>query len=558
MRPSSLAVALSLAGAVSAPALHAADLPDKADVARDAQEILADAWPSDGPGAAVLVARGDEILFQAAQGMADLEAGTALDIDDTFRIGSVTKQFSAAAVLKLVEAGKVSLDDPLTKFLPGFPNGAGITVRQLLNHTSGIKSYTDIPGYMVDGIRADLTTPELVAVFKDLPADFAPGADWAYNNSGYVLVGAVIEVASGQPWHEYLEDALFEPLGMDDTGYGADPAVVATQVHGYTLDGEKPIPSMALSMTQPHAAGALVSSVEDLLTWNRALHEGKLLAPETYQLMVTPVGPAVEHAQYGFGLFRGTVRGEEMLQHGGGIPGFLSYLLYLPESDTTVAVLQNSDRPVGSVDPTGIAHKLAAVAIGDPYPEPVAIEVDAATLEAAQGVYRIDDEHERVLRVIDGKLTGQRTGGVPAVLTPIAKDTYLYDDDFNRFDLVRDGAGKITAMRFYPNGEGEGEIAPLTDKPLPEPRVAIELSPAAITRVSGTYATGPMTLKIYQEGESMMALMAGQQPVEIFAETPDAFYLTVVPATLEFAPGDVAPKVTLNQNGQAIEFARSP
>ena len=144
------------------------------------------------------------------------------------------------------------------------------------------------------------------------------------------------------------------------------------------------------------------------------------------------------------------------------------------------------------------------------------------------------------------------------VLTPIAKDTYLYDDEFNRFELVRDDAGGITGMRFFANGEGEGEIAPLTDKPLPEPRVAIELSPEAITRVSGTYATGPMTLKIYQEGEAMMALMSGQQPVEIFAETPDSFYLTVVPATLEFAPGEVAPTLVLNQNGQEIEFTRAP
>lgn len=557
MRPTLLAVALSLAGAVSAPALFAADLPDKADVARDAAALLADALPSDGPGAVVLVARGDEILFQHASGQADIEAGTALDVDDTFRIGSVTKQFAAAGLLKLVEAGKVSLDDPLSKFLPDFPNGAAITVRQLLNHTSGIKSYTGIPGYMVDGIRADLTTPELIAVFKDLPVDFAPGADWAYNNSGYVLVGAVIEAASGQPWHEYLEDQFFEPLGMDATGYGADPAVVAGQVHGYTFDGEKAIPAMQISMTQPHAAGALVSSVQDLLVWNRALHEGNVLAPESYELMVTPVGAAVDD-HYGFGLTVGTVRGEPMLQHGGGIHGFASYLLYLPGTDTTVAVLQNADQAIGSFGPSSAAHKLAAVAIGDPYPAPVAIDVDIATLEEAQGVYRVNSEHERILRVVDGKLTGQRTGGMPAALTPIAKDTYLYDDGFNRFELLRDDAGKITGMRFFPDGEGDGEIAPLTDKPLPEPRVALELSPEAVTRVSGTYATGPMTLKIYQEGDRMMALMSGQQPVEIFAETPDSFYLTVVPATLEFAPGDVAPTLVLKQNGQEIEFTRAP
>lgn len=557
MRPSLLAVALSLAGAVSAPVLYAAELPDKAEVAGEAQGMLAEVWPAAGPGAAVLVARGDEILFQGARGLADLEAGTALDVDDTFRIGSVTKQFAAAGLLKLVEAGKVSLDDPLSKYLPDYANGAAITVRQLLNHTSGIKSYTGIEGYMGEPIRVDLDTSGMIAVFEHLPVDFAPGADWAYNNSGYVLVGAVIEAASGQSWHTYLEDVLFEPLDMDDTGYGADPGVVATHVNGYTLDGDQPAPAVPLSMTQPHAAGALVSSVGDLLAWNRALHEGKVLASATYQQMITPVEAAEMHG-YGFGLSRGTVRGEAMLQHGGGIPGFSAYLLYLPDTDITVAVLQNSDRSYGHDSPGAVARRLAAVALGNPYPEAVAIEVDAATLQQAEGVYQVNDEHERILRVVDGTLTGQRTGGMPAALTPIARDAYLYDDGFNRFELVRDDAGAITAMRFFPNGEGDGEIAPLTDQPLPSPRVAIELSPAAIARVSGTYAAGPMTLRIYQEGESMMALMSGQQPVEIFAETPDAFYLTVVPATLAFAPGEAAPTLTLDQNGQTTEFTRTP
>lgn len=558
MRPTLLAISLSLTGAFATPLAYAADLPDKAEITREAQALLAAAWPADGPGAVVLVARGDEVLFQGARGMADIEAGRALDTDDTFRIGSVTKQFAAAGLLKLVQEGKVGLEDPVTRYVPGIPNGTAITVRQLLNHTSGIKSYTGIPGYMVEPIRADLDTTQLVAVFKDLPVDFAPGAAWAYNNSGYVLVGAVIEAASGQPWHEYLESALFEPLGLDDTGYGADPAVVAAHVRGYKLDDDKkPVPANVLSMTQPHAAGALVSSVDDLLAWNRALHEGRVLEEKLYEEMITPAGSAQE-AKYGFGISRDTLRGVDMLQHGGGIHGFISYLLYLPGSDTTVAVLQNSDEPLGKLNPTALAHRLAAVAIGDPYPVATPIEVDAATLKEAEGVYRINEAHERILRVVDGKLTGQRTGGNPSELTPIAKDTYLYDDGFNRFELVRNDAGGITAMRFFPDGEGEGEIAPLTDKPLPAPRVEIPVTSEIAARVSGTYAAGPMTLKIYQEGEAMMALMSGQQPVGIFAESADNFFLKVVPAALEFAPGEPAPKLVLKQGGQEIEFARQP
>lgn len=552
-----LAIAIALCCAFAAPSARSTDLAGKADVAGQARALMAQAWPADGPGAVVLVARGDEVLFAGARGLADLEAGTPLEVGDTFRIGSVTKQFSAAGLLKLVQDGKVGLEDPLAKYLPDFPNGANITVRQLLNHTSGVRSYTGIPDYMAERIRADLDTSQLVGVFKDLPVDFAPGDAYAYNNSGYVLVGAVIEAASGQAWHAYLEDALFEPLGLDDTGYGADPGVAAAHVRGYTMDDDKEtVPARPLSMTQPHAAGALVSSVDDLLAWNRALHEGRVIEAGLYEAMVTPAG-AAGPAGYGYGIGRGTLRGETMFQHGGGIHGFSSYLLYLPDSDTTVAVLRNSDATVGNLTPTAVAHRLAAVALGKPFPSMTPIEVDAATLAEAEGVYRINDQHERILRVVDGTLTGQRTGGNPAGLTPIATDTYLYEDGFNYFELVRDATGTVTGMRFFPNGEGEGEVAALTDKPLPPPRVEVPVTPAMAARVSGSYAMDAMTLKVYQDGDRMIALMSGEQPVEIFAESPDRFFLKVVPAALEFAPGDVAPKVTLLQGGEAMEFVRT-
>ena len=269
-------------------AAHAAQPPSDADIARQAQRLLADAYPASGPGAAILVARGDRVLYRGARGMADIELGVPLAPDQVFRIGSVTKQFSAAGLLKLVESGKVSLADPLSKYLKGYPNGNAITVRQLLDHTSGVKSYTSLPGIMDGPIRRDLDTAALVDSFKGESADFAPGAGWAYNNSGYVLVGAVIEAASGQPWHRYLQQALFAPLGMTRTGYGDDTAIIPGHVRGYSMRDGKPTPARYLSMTQPHAAGALVSTVDDLLRWNRALHEGLVLKSETYRQMVTP------------------------------------------------------------------------------------------------------------------------------------------------------------------------------------------------------------------------------------------------------------------------------
>src|SRR5690606_633983 len=285
-----------------------------------------------------------EVLYRGACGRASLELEVPLSPDHVFRIGSVTKQFSAAAVLRLAGAGRLSLDDPLSKFVPGYPDGDAISVRMLLNHTSGIRSYTDIAAIMSGtGIMQDLPTAALVDTFKDEKPDFAPGEGWHYNNSGYVLVGAVIEAASGQPWHEYLEQSFFKPLGMAHTRYGNEAeAVIPGHVGGYTRNGEHWARARHLSMTQPHAAGALVSTVDDLLRWNRALHEGRLLGDAGYAAMITPTGKAAEHG-YGFGIGSGSLRGRPKLEHGGGIFGFSAYVLYLPDDGLSVAVLYNAD-----------------------------------------------------------------------------------------------------------------------------------------------------------------------------------------------------------------------
>lgn len=539
-------------------AAPAAELPTKAEVSAYAEKLLADTYPADGPGAAVLVVRGDEVLYRGARGLASVELKVPLSADQSFRIGSVTKQFAAAGLLKLIDAGKVGLDDPLSKFLPDFPNGAKITVRQLLDHTSGVKSYTGIAGVMDGPIRQDLSTAALIATFKDQPADFAPGEGWAYNNSGYVLVGAVIEAASGKSWHAHLTESVLAPSGLKQTVYGADDALIAGMARGYTVRDGHVAPAAYLSMTQPHAAGALVSTVDDLHRWNRSLHGGKLLAAKSYTAMTTPAGKALE-ARYGFGIASSTLRGHAELQHGGGIFGFSSYLSYVPDVELSVAVLQNADATVnGKGDPAVVAKMLGAFALGDPYPQAKSIEVTAETLKAAEGVYRIDDKTTRVLRVVDGKLTAQRTGGPQSVLVPTATDAFHYDGSLTWFKLERDAAGKITGMRLYQDGEGEGAVAPLTDEPLPSARASIDVPVEQLQRLVGRYSANGMNMKVFLEDSQLKTQLDGQPAFDLFAETPSKFFLTVVDATLTFAPetGAVA-SVTLHQGPAVIEFKRA-
>jgi D-alanyl-D-alanine carboxypeptidase len=523
--------------------------PDDAGVARYVEAQLGMRVDEGGPGVAVLVARGDTVVYRGARGQASIELGVPLSPDHVFRIGSVTKQFAAAGLLKLIDDGKASLDDPLSKFLPDFPNAKAVTLRQLLNHTSGIKSYTGIPGYMQDAIRDELDTDALVAVFKDLPTDFAPGEGWAYNNSGYVLVGAVIETITGKPWHAWLDEAFFKPLGLDHTQFGDQNAVIPGQVDGYST----PAPGQVrradyLSMSQPHAAGALVSTLDDLLRWNRALHGGKVLSTDGYRGMITPEGKAADDTnRYGFGIQATTVRGATALRHGGGIHGFLSHLIYLPESQISVAVLRNADGP--GFDTEAFAARLAAFAIGRPYPDGTAIELDDEVMGALEGIYRLDADNARTLRVVDGRLTSQRSGGAPYVLTPVGKDTFTFEDSLSYFTIERDAAGAVTGLRFFSDGEGKGESWPRTDEK-PDQRASIDLPHAARERLVGNYVAPQLSFKVFFDEVGVQRVQVPGQPAfELHAQSPTELYITEVDARFEFAPAEGAVKTATLRQG---------
>ncbi|MBX3726226.1 MAG: serine hydrolase [Xanthomonadales bacterium] len=547
------------------PALFVA-LPQSAAARSEAPDIEAAASqlleaavrdPS-GPGMAVLLARGDTVLFRDARGMASIELGVPLSPDHVFRIGSVTKQIAAAGLLKLVDEGKVALDDPLAKFLPDYPNGGAITVAQLLNHTSGIKSYTGIAGYMDQEIRRDLDTSALIAVFADQPVDFAPGEGWNYNNSGYVLVGAVIEKASGMAWDRWLERSLLRPLALERTRSGATRQVIAGHVSGYSAgaDGGHTV-AAPLSMTQPHAAGALVSTVDDLWRWNRALHGGQVLSAPTYARMIAPEGKAAEPPQrYGYGIQAGTVRGRTTLEHGGGIHGFISLLVYVPEADITVAVLRNADASGGQA--VGVlARRLAALALGDPYPALTPVPVPDDELKSLEGVYRLDADNARVLRFKDGALTSQRSGGMAFPLIPVGNDSFAFADSLSRLAIERDADGKPTAMRFFADGEGEGELWPRTDDSI-EARTGIELPRAALERLVGDYAGEELTFKVFfDESDTLRVQVPGQPAFQLHAESASRLFITEVDAAFEFAPATGAVETaTLMQGSARIEARR--
>ncbi len=370
---------LALAVLAGAPAA-AADLAQRIDAS------IAPSFTPDMPGAAIIVTRDGKAIFRKAYGSADLDAKLALDPGMAMRVGSITKQFTATAILILAEQGKLSLHDDIRTCLPAFPDkGKPITIEHLLTHTSGIRNYTDDPGF-VAAMARDLSVTQLIATFKDAPLAFAPGERFAYSNSGYVLLGAIIEKVSGMRYADFVAQRIFEPLGMRHTAYDGYERSKVVHARGYRGGAGKFVAGAPVSMSQPFAAGALVSTVDDLARWDAAITAGRLLGRASWKQAFTAYtlnnGAS---SGYGYGWGIGRLQGSTAIVHGGGISGFSAFAMRLPDENVYVAVLSNSDS--GLVESELLAHRAAGIAIGKPIPEPQAAPPTRTALRLAPGVF---------------------------------------------------------------------------------------------------------------------------------------------------------------------------
>lgn len=525
-----------------------------------ADAMLSEIYVPEAPGAAVVVSRDGEVIFERAYGLADVELSVPLEPDHVFRLASVSKQYAAAALLNLVEEGRVALDDPLSNYLPDYPTGE-VTIAQLLNHTSGIKSYTGIEGYMTSAkIRADLTTEELVEVFADEPVDFAPGEQWSYNNSGYVLVGAVIEAVTEQPWNEFLRETLLVPNGIEETDAYADYAIVPGRVQGYDGAAEEPQRAPYLSMTQPHAAGALMATAADVDRWQVALHNGQVLGDAMYARMITPEGSAADARNgqaYGFGISVGEWFGRPVLSHGGGIFGFQTHAMYLPEEKLAVVVLANRTGPGwGAQD---VSLRLAGLATGRSYPiEQPRVEWSDTQFSQVQGTYRINDDEVRTIRVEDGELISQRNGGQEFDVYPIAGDRLAFETSLSAFLIERDEDGQVVAVALQSPWGGEPERAEKISDEV-QTRQTVDVPVAQLQRLEGQYELQPGFMMTVRVNDGQLEVQATGQPAIVMqAESPTRFFSGQVGADIEFELPQNGPatSLTLFQGGRELPAPR--
>jgi CubicO group peptidase (beta-lactamase class C family) len=498
-----------------------------------AEQMLSELFDPAKPGAAVIVVKDGQALLRKGYGMAHLELGVPVAPEMIFRVGSVTKQFTAVCILMLYEQGKLDLQDEITRFLPDYPTGGRkITIEHLLTHTSGIKSYTSLAEWLPLW-RKDLAMDELINVFKDQPFDFEPGEKFLYNNSGYVLLGAIIEKISGMSYAEFIQKNIFGPLGMAHSQYDQTEAIIPGRVAGYSAGKDGPVNTAYLSMTHPHAAGALISSVDDLALWDAALLANKLLKPETlekaYQPFTTNDG---ESTGYGFGWAISSHEGLRFIEHGGGINGFTCGSVRVPSEKVYAAVLTNYDAP--KTDPSQTAYKLAGLACGRPVVDPTPIEISEEALEAYVGVYQINEKEERLITRQAAQLFMQRSGGMKQEIFPFAPDSFFLKDSPDRMIFIRDENGSLTAIKAV-RRFGPSETAPKTDKPLPQERQAITLAPEALTRLIGLYELAPgFNLDISLEENQLVVQAPGQEKLKLFAETPERLFAREIDVTITY------------------------
>ena len=331
------------------------------------------------PGVSVAVIKDGKVVVAKGYGLSDVEKGTKATEKTVYQLASVTKQFTAMATLMLVEQGKLSLDAKVTTILPGLPEAwAPVTIRHLLTHTSGIKSYTDVFWAQKVADSRVFTADEILALVKDAPMQFAPGEKFAYCNTGYFLLGMVIEKVAGKPYGQFVAERIFKPLGMTASAYDDYADVRPIRAKGYRTVNGQTKPAERTHPSQPFAAGALVSTVLDLAKWDAALTARKLLKPASYEAMWTPMTlNDGKPSTYGFGWIVDTYRGRPRQSHGGGISGFSTFIARFPDDKVTVVALVNQAGAGSLVN--GIAE-IYLPALTAAAPKPIA-DPDAKTTE---------------------------------------------------------------------------------------------------------------------------------------------------------------------------------
>ncbi|HEX6648819.1 MAG TPA: serine hydrolase, partial [Pyrinomonadaceae bacterium] len=537
------------------------------------QEALALANKYQQFNGAVLVAENGKVIYKGAFGMANMEWGIPNAPDTKFRLGSITKQFTAMLTLQLVEQGKIKLDGKITDYLPDYRKDVGdkVTIHHLLTHTSGIPSYTGLPGFFENVSRNPYKVAEFVKKYASGDLEFEPGSKFSYNNSGYFLLGAIIERVTGKTYEQALKENILDPAGMKNTGYDHHNTLIPKRASGYVKTSDGYLNAGYLDMSIPYAAGSMYSTVEDLYLWDQILYTDKLLSAQSKELMYKPF---LANYAYGWGVsnasFKYNDQPVQIIRHDGGINGFSTVISRFPAQKNLIVVLDNTSQDAGR---TG--ELLTKIIFDQPYEPPkmsiVSILEKTITdkgVEAGIAQYRdlkakqsaTYDFAEPELNTLGYRLL--RTGKTKEAIEIFKLNVDAYPQAANTYDSLAEAYANMNQNELaITNYKKSIELNPKNTnavealKKLENPAPAVTVDAKVFDSYVGDYELAPgFILTVSREGDKFMTQATGQPKIEIFAESETTFSPRTFPAKLTFvkdADGKVT-SVLLNQGGREI------
>ena len=427
-----------------------AQTPSNDEIIAKANEYMAASQKVDKFSGTVLIARDGKPIYSKGFGMANYEWNIPNTPETVFRVGSITKQFTSAAIMLLQERGKLSTSDSVCKYVSECPAAwEPITIKHVLTHTSGIPNYTSFPGWMDKKAVLPITTAELLAEYKSKPLDFAPGEKNSYSNSGYHLLGAIIEKVSGKSYADFLQENIFTPLGLKQTGYDMPKSMIKYRAAGYSREGDGLVNAAYLDMLIPYAAGSLYSTTLDLLTWEQALNTDKLLTVKSREEMFTPFK---NNYAYGWGVGKRFERNS--MSHSGGIYGFSAYIVRYPDDKVTVVVLSNVQNMVSG----NVANALSAIAFGAKYELPkerISITLPPNVLDQYVGEYDLNPSLKLTVTLENGSLMLKIPSQPAFQMFPESEKVFFLKTAEVTITFVKDASGKVTQLLFQ-QGRGPG------------------------------------------------------------------------------------------------------
>ncbi|MFC6390804.1 serine hydrolase [Methylorubrum zatmanii] len=522
----------------------------------------------------ILVAEDGKPIFRRAYGPANREWDIPNTPQTHFRIGSLTKAFTAAAVLTLAEAGRLGLDDPLRRWVPSVPPAwEGVSLRHLLQHRSGIINFTALPNYFDQIARTDHTPAQIVALTAGEPLLFAPGTRFEYSNTNYVLLGMAIEAASGQSYEPYLRDKILAPLGLKETGYDDLTVILPRRAAGYRRGRSQWRNAAPMAASAAYAAGALYSTVDDLLAWDNALTGPRLLSEASRAAMFDDGGTGYALGWFvsrAFGKSSGKPghkpgdrqSGHRVWGHAGSIPGFLSINDLYPDDRLTVIVLSNTE----TAPAQKIARDLAALHLGH-YEAPEEIVLEDVILDRYPGTYRLGPRAFLTVAREGRGLTARATGEAALPFVPESDRTFVSRVADMRLTFETEPDGRPSGVILRRDGRDrtgprvtEAEARAILAEPQQEHReVAIDRS--GLAALAGRYALAPgVEIAVTVEQGHLFAQATRQPRNELFPEGERAFFLRAVDAQITFTTDETGriAGLILHQNGYDTEAPRLP